>query len=57
MSICVLVVFFRTCYNLCGVCKFVVGFTWLCMQMIDVSDGSTYCYRRFIAGSTLSNPK
>ena len=28
----------------CGVCKFVVRFTWSCMHIIDVSDDSTCWY-------------
>lgn len=32
----------RTLCRSCGVRRFVVGCTWLCMQMIDVSAGSVY---------------
>ena len=39
---CVFVVLFKTLCNLCGVCKFVVGFIWLCMHMMDVIDGFVY---------------
>jgi hypothetical protein len=31
-----------TCASSWGVCKVVVGLVWLCMHIIDVSDGSTY---------------
>jgi hypothetical protein len=37
---CDLIVSFKTYCSVCGVYKFVVRFTWLCMH-IDVSDGST----------------
>ena len=42
VSMCVLSVFFRTFYSLCGVCRFLDRCNWLCMLIIDVSDGSTY---------------
>ena len=42
VSMCVFVMCFRTCCSACGVCKFVMGCVWLCMYIIDVSDGSTY---------------
>ena len=37
MGVCVYVYvncFFRTCCSSCGVCKFIVRFTWLCMPVI-----------------------
>ena len=39
---CVLVVCSSICVSSRGVCRFVVGLVWLCMHIIDVSDGSTY---------------
>lgn len=42
VSLCVLSVFFRIFCSFCGVCKFIVRCIWLCMEIIDVSDGSTY---------------
>ena len=33
---------FRTLCNSCGVCKFIVGFIWLYVYMMDVSDGFVY---------------
>ena len=42
VSMCVFVACFRTCCSSFRVWTFVVGFAWLCMQMIDVSDGSVY---------------
>ncbi len=38
----VFVVCFRTCCSVCGVWTFGVRVVWLCIQMIDVSDGSVY---------------
>ena len=40
VSICVLIVFCRTCCSSCGVCKFGVRFVWLCTHIIDVREGS-----------------
>ena len=42
MSIFVLVICFRICFNVWGV--WILGFRvgWLCTHMIDVSAGSTY---------------
>ena len=49
VSIWMLIVSFRMCCGLWGVCKFIVRFTWLCMHIIDVSNGSTF-------GSFLATP-
>ena len=40
MGVCVIL--FRTSFRSCGSCGFIVGFIWLCMYMMDVSDGSVY---------------
>ena len=37
VSTCMLIVVFRTCCSSCGVCKFVVRFTWLCMHILLMS--------------------
>ena len=42
VSMCMLNVFFRTFYNSCGGCIFIGGCVGLCIQIIDVSVGSTY---------------
>ena len=42
MSMCVLSVLLRTFCSSSGVCRFVVGCDWLCMQIIDVRVGSVY---------------
>ena len=39
---CALVVCFSACISSRGVCRLGVGFVWLIMHIIDVSDGSTY---------------
>ena len=39
---CVLSVFIRTVCSSCGVCRFIGRCSWLCMPIIDVSDGSRY---------------
>ena len=43
---CVFIVVFVVCRSTCvssgGVCKLGVRVAWLCMHMIDVSEGSTY---------------
>ena len=39
VSMCVLIVLCRTCCSVCGVCKFVVGCTWLCTHIIDAREG------------------
>lgn len=39
VSMCVLIVFCRAWCSACGVCKFVVGCTWLCTHIIDVKEG------------------
>ena len=36
-----LVICFSTCASSCGVCKLGTSFVWLCMHIIDTSDGST----------------
>ena len=40
--VCVFVILFRTLCSFCGVCKFFVGIIWMCMHMVDVSDGYVY---------------
>ena len=42
VSMCVFVACFNTCDSSHGVCEINVGLDWLWMQIIDVSDGSTY---------------
>ena len=37
---CSLVVCFNTCCSACGDFMFVMGCVWLCMYIIDVSEGS-----------------
>ena len=49
MSICVLVVCFSICDSSRGVCRMCVGFIWLCIQIIDVSDGYTYTVDSILA--------
>ena len=40
VSMCSLVVCFNTCCSACGDFMFVMGCVWLCMYIIDVSEGS-----------------
>ena len=42
VSICVVVIFFSMFCSSCAVLRFCVTVVWLCMQMMDVSDGSVY---------------
>ena len=42
MSMWVLIVLFRISCRLFGNCWCVVGVSWLCMYMMDVSDVSVY---------------
>ena len=42
VSMHVLAVSSSTLMSSCGVRKFIVGLLWLCMHIIDVSDGSMY---------------
>lgn len=40
--VCVFVILFRIVFRSCGNCRFVVGFIWLCIYMMDVSDVYVY---------------
>ena len=42
MSMWVLVIIFMILFRLVGNCECIVGVSWLCMYMMDVSDGSVY---------------
>ena len=42
VSMCVVVILFSMFCSSCGFCVFGVIVVWLCMQMMDVSEGSVY---------------
>ena len=42
ISICVVVILFSMFCSYCEVCGFSVSVAWICIHMMDVSDGSVY---------------
>ena len=42
ISICVVVILFSMFCSSCEVCEFSVNVAWLCIHIMDVSDGSAY---------------